>query len=346
MSIKETCNKCGNEVIEDKKLDSSVWNCPNCGLEEYQSVSNSIQEINKEGDLPKHYLNEEQTVLLILSEGTAVVEGNGKIDRYLWFELKEELNIKEYNIIIKENIQLPDDCSSMFKDFEEEVVIDPNIDTSNVTNASSMFSGAIKVNPDTSNWDTSNIEDMSAMFHGTLYANPNTSEWNTSKVKNMDSMFCTADTANPDTSNWDVSKVEGMFMMFSYARNANPNTENWNVSNVLQHDKIFEGSAYTGKVLRWKDLSKGFDSSICEDPRFEIKEIRDSSFSDDKNIAAEEIRSKISVNIRYDGNESLSSRQIKSLLVKEFDSVIGYNCRDTVKFDNIPKHHVEIGDIL
>ena len=48
MSIKETCNKCGKEVIESKKLDSNVWNCPNCGLEEYQSVSNSTEEINKE----------------------------------------------------------------------------------------------------------------------------------------------------------------------------------------------------------------------------------------------------------------------------------------------------------
>ena len=37
--LKETCNKCGNEVIEDRKLDSKVWNCPNCGLEEYSSVA-------------------------------------------------------------------------------------------------------------------------------------------------------------------------------------------------------------------------------------------------------------------------------------------------------------------
>ena len=43
MSIKETCNKCGSEVIEDRKLDDRVWNCPNCGLEEYQSQNSSIQ---------------------------------------------------------------------------------------------------------------------------------------------------------------------------------------------------------------------------------------------------------------------------------------------------------------
>ena len=48
MSIKEICNKCGTVVMEDRKLDSSVWNCPNCGLEEYQSVGSSAQETNKE----------------------------------------------------------------------------------------------------------------------------------------------------------------------------------------------------------------------------------------------------------------------------------------------------------
>ena len=45
--IKEMCNKCRNEVIEDRKLDNTVWNCPNCGLEEYQSVNILTEETNK-----------------------------------------------------------------------------------------------------------------------------------------------------------------------------------------------------------------------------------------------------------------------------------------------------------
>lgn len=71
MSIKETCNKCGNEVVGDRKLDDKVWNCPNCGLEEYQSASSSTEETNKKSNeldsinaikqeegRPKYYLNE------------------------------------------------------------------------------------------------------------------------------------------------------------------------------------------------------------------------------------------------------------------------------------------------
>ncbi len=70
--IKETCNKCGNEVVEDKKLDNTVWNCPNCGLEEYQSVNilteetnkksnefDSVNSIKQEESRSKYYSNEE-----------------------------------------------------------------------------------------------------------------------------------------------------------------------------------------------------------------------------------------------------------------------------------------------
>lgn len=88
--IKETCNKCREEVTEDKKLDNKVWDCPNCGLEEYKSRYISKEEANKEEDRPKYYLNEEQTVFLILSEETAVVEGKGVIK-------------KNYGIILKKN---------------------------------------------------------------------------------------------------------------------------------------------------------------------------------------------------------------------------------------------------
>ena len=69
--IKETCNKCGNDVIEDRKLDNTVWNCPNCGLEEYQSVNILTEETNKKSNeldpinsikqeegRSKYYLNE------------------------------------------------------------------------------------------------------------------------------------------------------------------------------------------------------------------------------------------------------------------------------------------------
>ena len=49
----ETCNKCGNEVIEDKKLDNKVWDCPNCGLEEYETRNEDLFSKNFFDDIDK-----------------------------------------------------------------------------------------------------------------------------------------------------------------------------------------------------------------------------------------------------------------------------------------------------
>ena len=38
MMQKEICNKCGNEVINDRKLDNNIWNCPNCGTKLWKIV--------------------------------------------------------------------------------------------------------------------------------------------------------------------------------------------------------------------------------------------------------------------------------------------------------------------
>ena len=35
----EICNKCGREVEQSKKLDGTVWDCPDCGLEEYFPIA-------------------------------------------------------------------------------------------------------------------------------------------------------------------------------------------------------------------------------------------------------------------------------------------------------------------
>ena len=183
------CEKCEKELDPKTIVANNVYSCQKCGLvEAIQSKNNSINEVNKE-DLSKYYLNEEQTVFLSLSEGTAVMEGNGKINKQLWKDFKEELGLRKYNIEIKENIQLPDDCSELFKFFEKEIIIDPNIDTSNITDMSYMFYKATLANPDTSNWDVSNVKYMRHMFEDAKSATPNTSRWDVSNVESMYSIF-------------------------------------------------------------------------------------------------------------------------------------------------------------
>ena len=35
--IIEVCSKCKQRIDDDKKLDENIWNCPTCGLEEYET---------------------------------------------------------------------------------------------------------------------------------------------------------------------------------------------------------------------------------------------------------------------------------------------------------------------
>ena len=234
------------------------------------------EELLQQGEI-KRYLNEEETVLLTLSEDTAIVAGKGKIDKDLWTAITEELSLINYIIEIKENIQLPDDCSEMFQFFKKEINIYPNIDTSNVTDMESMFNGAILANPDTSGWSTSkvksmmsmferafsanpdtsgwdvaNVKRMNSMFYEAKAANPNTSNWNTANVTNMSYMFCRATLANPDTSKWDTTNVESMSAMFNEAKSANPDTSNWDVSKVVYMNEMFhEATSANPNTSNW-----------------------------------------------------------------------------------------------
>ena len=112
-------------------------------------------------------------------------------------------------------------------------------DVSEVTNMSSMFSGALAANPDVSGWDVSNVTDMSYMFDTATAARPDTSGWDTSSVTNMSRMFSGADVANPDVSGWDVSNVTDMSYMFSWALAANPDVSGWDTSQVIYMGRMF-----------------------------------------------------------------------------------------------------------
>ena len=219
------CEKCDQELDPKTIVANNVYNCSKCGLVEViQSKDLSTHQNNKESDKPKYYLNEERTVFLTLSGDTATIEGKGKIGLHLFWELRREISLREYNIEIKENIQLPDDCSELFKFFEKEIIIDPSIDTSNVKSMACMFNQATLANPDVSNWCVSNVRSMHGMFSYTTKANPDVSKWDVSNVVSMGGMFHGAMSANPDVSKWDVSYGTDTF-------------------------KMFDDCAYTGKLL-------------------------------------------------------------------------------------------------
>lgn len=92
------------------------------------------------------------------------------------------------------------------------------LDTSNVTDMSSMFGGARSLTSlDVSKWDTGNVTNMSWMFDSaTSLTDLNVSDWKTGNVTDMINMFNGTFSLNSlDVSNWDTSNVTDMSYMFS-----------------------------------------------------------------------------------------------------------------------------------
>ena len=93
-----------------------------------------------------------------------------------------------------------------------------NLNTEEVTNMGSMFSGCYDLTQlDLSNFDTQTVENMSDMFVSCLdLKSLNVSNFDTQKVKDMNDMFyhCPSLTSL-DVSNFDTQNVEDMSYMFS-----------------------------------------------------------------------------------------------------------------------------------
>lgn len=127
---------------------------------------------------------------------------------------------------------------------ELEYIETNKIDTSKVTNMSSMFAGLTELTTlDLSNWDTSNVTDMNFMFSGTRKLKVlNIENWKTGNVEEMNSMFADAKSLkNLNLNHWNTSKVTTMIAMFKGTTGlTNLEISNWNTSNVLDMSQMFE----------------------------------------------------------------------------------------------------------
>ncbi|MGM0123727.1 hypothetical protein IGI37_001101 [Enterococcus sp. AZ194] len=136
--------------------------------------------------------------------------------------------------------------SSMFSGCEKVLNLDlTSFDTSEVYNMSSMFSGCEKVlNLDLTSFDTSNVSDMSSMFFetsGLEYLN--VSSFDTSKVKKMSAMFSNIHSLkNLDLTNFQTSQVTDMHGMFEndYSLQSLDLTS-FDTSNVTDMGMMFSG---------------------------------------------------------------------------------------------------------
>ena len=141
-----------------------------------------------------------------------------------------------------------------------------NLDTSNITDMSEMFSGGtnLKTIGDLSNWNTSNVTDMSDMFlQASMTDIGDLGQWDTSKVTDMAEMFSFSSLANiGNLSKWDTSKVTNMTEMFSAAMKLTDigDLGQWDVGNVTDMYGMF----YLASVTNIGNLSKWNTSKVTD----------------------------------------------------------------------------------
>ena len=127
-----------------------------------------------------------------------------------------------------------------------------NVDTSSVTNMSSMFScNSLKKINGIENIDTSSVTDMSDMFYDCeSLTELDVSNFDTSSVTNMSNMFYSCNSLEElDVSNFDTSSVtnmSGMFKIYNYSYDAhtilnNIDVSNFDTSSVTDMSNMFYG---------------------------------------------------------------------------------------------------------
>ena len=193
---------------------------------------------------------------------------------------------------------IPDGLSFGYSDCEK--IDTENMDISNVTTMSSMFTNCYNITSlDLSSWDTSNVTTMSSMFNTCSYLyrikgieNFNTSKvtsmyhmfymatrlmtldvtsWDTSEVTNMEGMFNLAQGLETITGigNFNTSKVTNMKDMFSYCPVSELDLSSWDTSKVRNMNSMFT-SSYNLTSL---DLSS-WDTSNVRDMDYMFKNCR------------------------------------------------------------------------
>ena len=177
--------------------------------------------------------------------------GNGP-----WYNYR--LRIKK--VVVNPGVKAGKSCYRLFYTFSNCTEMNlSNLDTSNVTNMSSIFSNCSSLtNLDVSRFDTSNVKSMQSMFDGCKgLTNLDVSRFDTSNVTDMYQMFynCSGLT-NLDVSKFDTSNVTTMTYMFNNCKNLTSlDVSKFDTSNVTTMTYMFNNC----KNLTSLDVSR-FDT--------------------------------------------------------------------------------------
>lgn len=147
-----------------------------------------------------------------------------------------------------------------------------NINTSEVTDMSSMFAGipSLPFVLDLSTFDTSNVTDMSNMFGGSGLDVVGLAHFDTSNVTDMSNMFYAGgfggEYGGPsfdDLSHFNTSKVTNMAGMFAF-QGGNIDIRNFDVSNVTNTEGMFYNCFFLKTLVLPYKLTELLGETDCE----------------------------------------------------------------------------------
>ena len=195
------------------------------------------------------YTQEGDDYILHLHAGTLGTPGKDQGWGYTWDagigSLNTAFKTQLTQIIIDPGVIANQDSRSLFSYLKKLQTIRglENLDTSQVTNMSSMFEECNNLtNLDLSNFNTSQVTNMSDMFLNCYsLINLDLSNFNTSQVTNMSDMFLNCySLINLDVSHFDTSQVTDMSYIFGRCSSlTNLDLSNFNTSQVTNMSAMF-----------------------------------------------------------------------------------------------------------
>ena len=202
------------EIVPDKNYDGlskvTVNPIPNEYIipsGEIEFTQNGTYDVNDKASAKVNVPEKQLGTKIITTNGTYNAR-NDNLDGYSEVEVATSgVDINDY--FLKSNTTA---------DIRTWITKIPELDTSNITNMSSMFSGCKNLKElDTSNFDTSKVTNMSSMFANcSSLTNLDLSNFDTSKVTSMSSMFISAEKLETLYA-MNAESVTNVYSMFIYA---------------------------------------------------------------------------------------------------------------------------------
>ena len=235
-------------------LDSNIYGTVNVKDWDYQNDSNTFNLTSYHGQDTRHIivpnLNDFDNAGVKIGNATGVGISSelarSLASQSLAFAISKTSGKYSDKVTATDN-----DWSSVFSNSGLINADVSNLDTRNITDMRSLFSGSFKLKTvgDLSHWDTSNVRNMSFMFDNYKGVIGDLSHWNVSNVRNMRDMFGFYKGVIGDLSHWNVSNVRNMSDMFGGYKGVIGDLSHWNVSNVRDMSYMFFGSSLPYKIV-------------------------------------------------------------------------------------------------